>query len=99
MNFNTIFILILIFMAGLVLGAFYFISLWWTVQRLAQTESRAHILLISFILRLAIVLTALYFLMDGHWERMAAAMVGFVVMRKILTYRLGPQNTVQFSSF
>ena len=98
MNLNTIFILTLMFMAGLALGAFYFISLWQTVRRLAQTESRARLLAISSILRLAIILTAFFFLMDGHWERLAAVMIGFVVMRKILTYRLGPQKTVQLNS-
>jgi F1F0 ATPase subunit 2 len=99
MNLNTVFILILMFLAGLALGAFYFIGLWQTLRRVAQTQSRAHLLAASFVVRLAIVLTAFFFLMDGHWERLAAAMTGFVVMRKILTYHLGPQKTAQVGSF
>lgn len=95
MDFNTIFILILMFMAGLALGAFYFISLWQTLRRLAQTESRARLLATSFVVRLAIILTAFFLLMNGHWERLAVVMIGFVVMRKILTYRLGPQKTME----
>ncbi len=91
MNANTIFILALMFLAGLALGAFYFISLWQTLKKLPQTQNRASLLMISFVLRVAVVLTALFFLMDGRWERAAAAMIGFIVMRKILTYRLGPQ--------
>jgi hypothetical protein len=31
----------------------------------------------------------------GHWERLAAAMLGFIIVRKILTYFLGPQNAVE----
>jgi hypothetical protein len=31
----------------------------------------------------------------GHWERLAAAMLGFIIIRKILTYRLGPQKAVE----
>jgi F1F0 ATPase subunit 2 len=98
MNLNTLFILILMFMAGLALGALYFISLWETVRRLERTGGGARLLAISFVVRLAIILTAFFFLMNGHWERLAAAMIGFVVIRKILTYHLGPQNAVKVSS-
>ncbi|HUN53532.1 MAG TPA: ATP synthase subunit I [Smithella sp.] len=95
MNLNTVFILILMFGAGLALGAFYFIGLWQTLRRVAQTENRMRLLAISFVVRLAVILTAFFFLMDSHWERLAAAMAGFVVMRKILVYYLGPQKTAQ----
>jgi len=30
-----------------------------------------------------------------HWERLAAAMLGFIIIRKILTYCLGPQNIAE----
>ncbi len=93
---NTMVILILMLAVGLVLGAFYFMSLWQTVSRLAQTESRLRLLMISYVLRLAVVLTAFYFLLaDGHWERLAVAMIGFVAMRKILTHHFGPQKTAE----
>ena len=98
MNLNTLFILILMFMAGLALGALYFISLWETVRRLERTGGGARLLAISFAVRLAIILTVFFFLMNGHWERLAAAMIGFVVIRKILTYHLGPQKAVKVSS-
>jgi len=93
---NVMLILILMFAVGLALGAFYFISLWQTVKRLSHTDSRAQLLLISYVLRLAVVLMAFYFLLrDGHWERLAVALIGFVVMRKILTYHFGPQKTLE----
>jgi len=95
MNANTIFILALMFLAGMALGAFYFISLWQTLMILPKTQNRASLLMVSFVLRVAVVLTALYLLMDGHWERVAVAMIGFIVMRKILTYRLGTQKTAE----
>ncbi len=94
MNMDTMFILSLMFMAGLALGAFYFISLWLTLRSLAQTENRASLLLTSYVLRLAVVLTAFYFLMDGHWERLAVAMIGFLVVRRIITYHFRPQKTM-----
>ncbi len=96
MKMNAMFIIVLMFAVGLALGAFYFISLWQTVQRLGQTQSRARLLVISYVLRLSVVLTAFYFLLrDGHWEWLVAAMIGFVVMRKIFTYHFGPQKTME----
>lgn len=96
MNMNAILILILMFAVGLALGAFYFISLWQTVSRVAETENRARLLLVSYVLRLAVVLTAFYFLLrDGHWERLAVAMIGFVVMRKVLTHHFAPQKAME----
>jgi hypothetical protein len=45
---------------------------------------------------MAVVMAGFYFIMGtGHWERLAAAMLGFIIVRKILTYRLGPQNAVE----
>ena len=93
MNVDMMVILALMFMAGLALGAFYFISLWQTLRKLPQTQSRAQLLIFSYLIRTGVVLTALYFLMGGHWERLAAAMVGFVLMQKILAYSLGRQKT------
>jgi len=96
MTMNALFILMLMFTAGLALGAFYFISLWQTVRRLSRTESRARLLLTSYVLRLAVVLTAFYFMMQGgHWERLVVAMIGFVIMRKILTYHFGQQKAME----
>jgi len=93
---NASFILILMFAVALALGAFYFMSLWLTLQRLAQTQSRARLLLISYMLRLAVVLAAFYFLLrDGHWERLVVVLVGFVVMRKILEHHFGSQKTLE----
>ncbi|HNY50651.1 MAG TPA: ATP synthase subunit I [Smithella sp.] len=90
------FALIAAFAAGLVLGAFYFTALWHTVRRLSTTHSAARLMIGSFILRMAVVMAGFYLVMGhGHWERLAAAMFGFVVMRKILTYRLGPQNATE----
>ena len=80
--------------AGMALGALYFVGLWQTVKRLPQTEGRGLLLLVSLVARLSVLLAIFYVLLqDGRWERLAAVLIGFVVMRKILTVRLGPQKT------
>jgi F1F0 ATPase subunit 2 len=96
LNATTIFYLVMALAAGLVLGAFYFMALWQTVQRMPSAKSQVRLILVSLFLRMAVVMIGFYFVMgEGHWERLAAAMVGFIIIRKILTYRLGPQNAVE----
>jgi F1F0 ATPase subunit 2 len=95
MTLTTMMILMAAFAAGLVLGGFYFIALWQTVRRLPATGSPARLMLGSLVLRMAVLSAGFYFVMGGHWERLAAAMLGFIVIRKILTYRLGPQKAVE----
>ena len=95
MTLTTMMILMAAFAAGLVLGGFYFIALWQTVQRLPATVSPVRLMLGSLVLRMAVLSAGFYFVMGGHWERLAAAMLGFIVIRKILTYRLGPQKAVE----
>lgn len=95
MTLTTMMILMAAFAAGLVLGGFYFIALWQTVRRLPATGSPARLMLGSLVLRVAVLSAGFYFVMGGHWERLAAAMLGFIVIRKILTYRLGPQKAVE----
>ena len=80
----------------MLLGASYFIGLWWTVRQLPSAKSPARLLLGSLILRMAVVMAGFYLIMGtGHWERLAVAMLGFIIIRKILTYHLGPQNAVE----
>ncbi|KFZ44275.1 hypothetical protein DS62_06910 [Smithella sp. SC_K08D17] len=93
---NLIFVMVAAFAAGLALGAFYFITLWHTVQRLPAAHGPTRLMLVSFVLRMTVVLAGFYLIMGGeHWERLAAAMLGFIIIRKILTYLLGPQKVVE----
>lgn len=89
LNMVTIVILSLAFAAGLVLGAFYFIALWRTVKRLPDTPRPLRLMLGSFVLRMAVVLPGFYFVMGGKWQRLAMALMGFILMKMILTHHIG----------
>jgi len=82
-------VLVFAFGGGLALGAFYFTVLWRTVRKLPEAKSPVRLMLGGFLLRMAVVLPVFYFVMGGHWERLAAAFCGFIVMRMILTRHLG----------
>jgi F1F0 ATPase subunit 2 len=94
LNIITVALLSGAFAAGLLLGAFYFIALWRTVRKLPDTLSPVRLMLGSFALRMAVVLPGFYFVMGGQWDRLAMALIGFILMRMILTRRLGMDKAV-----
>ncbi|HVX64299.1 MAG TPA: ATP synthase subunit I [Pirellulales bacterium] len=67
--------------AGLGLGLFYFGGLWLTVRWLPKVRSPAALIVASLIARTGVTLLGFYLVMAGHWERMAACLIGFVVIR------------------
>jgi F1F0 ATPase subunit 2 len=86
---TAISIIILAFVAGTVLGAFYFTALWRTVRRLPDEPRPLRLILGSFAVRQAVVLPGFYLVMSGHWERLAAALLGFILIRGICVRRFG----------
>ncbi len=77
------------FAAGLLLGLFYFGSLWLTVQNLVKMKRPALLSFGSFFVRTGLTLAGFFVVMSGQWERAFACMFGFLVMRRILTHRYG----------
>ena len=78
----------LIFLAGVILGAVYFSALWLTLARMGSSPHPYRLLAASLVLRLGIMLAAFYFIMgEGHWERLAAALLGFLAARAVALRR------------
>ena len=78
------------FVAGAALGLVYFWGLWYTVRRQPALKRPGLWLLLSALGRLALLLGGLYLVMAGSWQRLLVCVAGFVVMRTIMTRRLGP---------
>ncbi len=72
------------FAAGALLGAFFFGGLWWTVQKGVHSEQPALWFLGSLLLRTAVFLAGIYFVSQGHWSRLGACLLGFVVARVVI---------------
>ena len=80
--------IIMSFLAGAVLAGLYLLGLWWTVRRVAATGRRS-LLLLSFTVRAALLLAALYGIMQaGPWS-LIAALVGFLLPRSAVTSLAG----------
>lgn len=84
--------LIISFFCGMALGAFYFLSLWKTLQKIPDASNPALVMFKSFIIRTSVVVAGFCLVMDGHWQRAAAALMGFVIVRMILTRQLGRER-------
>jgi F1F0 ATPase subunit 2 len=80
------------FTSGLVLGAFYFLGLWWTIRRLSTVRAPALWALASFLLRAGIVLAGFYLVMAGRWQNLLVCLAGFTLMRLWLVRRLSPAS-------
>ncbi len=77
-------------LAGIALGCFYFMGLWWTVKKLPSARRPALFNTVSFLLRLAVVLSGFYLILAGGWQVLAVSMLGFIAVRILLVRYLGP---------
>ena len=75
---------ILALMAGMVLGTVFFGGLWLTIRKAATAQNPAVLFLGSFLFRTAITLTGFYYISPGGWQRLLAALFGFIMARLII---------------
>ena len=90
---SDILALALALFAGALLGTFFFGGLWWTVQKGVVSERPALWFLGSLLLRTGLILAGFYFVSQGHWSRLVACLVGFLVARIIVVTRLARAQT------
>jgi F1F0 ATPase subunit 2 len=77
--------LILALVAGLLFGMIFFGGLWWTVQKGISSNRSAFWFLGSLLLRVGIVVAGFFLVSAGQWERLLACLLGFGMMRLIVT--------------
>lgn len=77
--------LMLSFLAGLLLGTVFFGGLYWTVLKGVNAAMPALWFSLSLLLRVGITLAGFYFVADGDWRRLSAALAGFIIARLIST--------------
>ena len=75
---------------GVLLGVMFFGGLWWTVRKGFSSKQPALWFFGSLLLRMSIALAGFYFVSGGHWERLLACLLGFVMARLIVTRLTGP---------
>ena len=68
-------------LAGAAFGVVYFGVLWLSVRHALGSDHTVAWLAASAAVRIAILLFGFYVVMDGHWQRLAACLAGFIVAR------------------
>ena len=87
---NETLTMVLALVTGVLLGAMFFGGLWWTVQKGVSSKRPALWFFGSFLLRMSIALAGFYFISLGHWDRLLACLLGFVIARFLVTRLTGP---------
>jgi F1F0 ATPase subunit 2 len=76
--------------AGLLLGAFFFGGLWWTVIRAVSSQRPALWFFGSMLARTSITLAGFYFAGGKDWERWLLCLLGFVLARIVVKWLTRP---------
>lgn len=82
---NETLALVLAWIAGGALGAFFFGGLWWTVRKSLASANPALWVFGSLLLRMGVTLSGFYFVSGGDWQRLLSCLVGFVMARQLVT--------------
>lgn len=93
---NELLIGALALLAGLLLGAFFFGGLWWTVRKCVSSQRPALWVFGSLILRMGITMAGFFFVGGSHWERLLLCLFGFIMARLVviwLTRSFGENKT------
>ncbi|WP_296485343.1 ATP synthase subunit I [Rhodoferax sp.] len=82
---NDTLTLVLAGLAGAMLGAFFFGGLWWTVRKSLASAKPGLWVFGSLLLRMGVTMTGFYFVSGGDWRRLLSCLVGFVIVRQLVT--------------
>ncbi len=78
---HELMIQVLVALAGMGLGAFFFGGLWWTVRKGIASRQPALWFLGSLLLRTGTVLAGIALVGGGDWRRLLLCLAGFVIGR------------------
>ena len=82
---NETLALVLAWIAGGALGAFFFGGLWWTVRKSLVSAKPALWVFGSLLVRMGVTMTGFYFVSGGDWQRLLSCLVGFIMARQLVT--------------
>lgn len=89
MNEMTMLVWVPAVVAGLLLGIMFFAGLWLTLRKAICSRRPARWLLGSWFLRTGLALSGFYLVANGHWQRLLACLLGFVIARFMVTQFTG----------
>ncbi len=82
---NDVGALSVVLMGGVLLGAFFFGGLWWTVQKGLTSKSPVWWFFGSTLLRVSFAVAGFYFIARGDWRKLLVCLLGFIIARVVVT--------------
>lgn len=82
---NDVVILSVSLMAGVLIGAFFFGGLWWTVQKSLTSNNPVLWFFGSTLVRTGFAVAGFYFTSRGDWRNLLVCLLGFVIARVVVT--------------
>lgn len=76
--------ILITFMGGVVLGAFFYGGLWITVRKLVTTDHSVVLTLGSLFARSGFTVVGFILAINGRWQNAVASLGGFVVARVLV---------------
>jgi F1F0 ATPase subunit 2 len=91
---NEFLTLIIAWLSGIALGAFFFIGLWFTIEKAVASTHPALWFVCSLLLRTGIVLIGFYYVYSLHCDRLFLCLIGFGMTGLLSTWlaQLGNQT-------
>lgn len=74
-----------VLLAGVLLGALFFGTLWWTVQKGLTSKIPVLWFFGSTLLRMSFTLAGFYLVARGDWRKLLVCLLGFVIARIVVT--------------
>jgi F1F0 ATPase subunit 2 len=75
-------------LAGVLLGAFFFGGLWWTIRSSSPSQWSGLLFSASLLLRMAVTIAGFYLVSHGEWRKLLACLAGFLLARIAVTRRI-----------
>jgi F1F0 ATPase subunit 2 len=83
---NEVVTMILVFLAGCILGVLFFGGLWLTVKKAVNAKMPAVLILSSFFLRISIIMIGFYVVGADNWQHLLGCLLGFIAARFAVLY-------------
>jgi F1F0 ATPase subunit 2 len=79
--------------AGFLLGAVFFVGLWWTVQRGTRSRRPGLLFFSSLLVRVSMTVMGFCLVAADEWRRWLACSLGFLLARYLIQWRLRSMET------
>jgi F1F0 ATPase subunit 2 len=79
---------VLAFGAGMILGLLFFGGLYITIQKIETAKNPALIMILSFMIRMAVLVVAFYFIAQSGYKEVLFALAGVIITRFVMTFRM-----------